>query len=229
MKIALLMTGFPRTYKKTYHNLKKNILDIHDVDTYICSWDKCQMNSGGPIITVDSEDVLNTYCEKLKSYVFIDYEKYVLNRFRNIDFLDRPNDVFKIDPRAIEHGSYWVERLRDQWYIVQCGFSMIRDPSQYDLIVKLRFDVDFQSIIIKDEDFVIPKDIGGWTYSDHFAYGKCESMKKYCNIFNAFHDIYFIHNIDISHAVNMLKFYMEDYKTPVKTFIDDSINYSIIK
>jgi hypothetical protein len=229
MKIALLMTGFPRTYGKTYQNLKKNILDIHDVDTYICSWDKCQLKSGGPIISADTADVLRTYCGKLICYNFIDYERYVSKRFENINFLDRHGDVFKTDPRAMEHGSYWVERLRDQWYIVQYAFSMIHNPKQYDLIMRLRFDVDLQSIEIKDQDFVIPKDIGGWSYSDHFAYGKYDAMEKYCNIFKAFHDMYLTHNIDISHAVNMLKFYMEDYQTPVKTFIDDSIKYTIIK
>ncbi len=229
MKIALLMTGFPRTYWKTYSNLKKNILDKHDVDTYICSWDRCQLKSGQSTISVDTSDVLSTYAGKLSSYIFLDYEKYVENRFENIKFLDRPNDVFKVDPRAAEHGSYWVERLKDQWYIVKYAFSLLINPSQYDLIMRLRFDVDLIDIEIKDQDFVIPKDIGGWSYSDHFAYGKYDSMKKYCNMFDSFHDMYLTHNVDISHAVNMLQFYMEEYKTPVKTYVDPSIQYTIIK
>lgn len=229
MKIALLMTGFPRTYGRTYPNLKKNILDKHNVDTYICSWDKCQLKSGQHAISADTSDVLSTYGGKISSYIFLDYEKYVQNRFENIKFLDRLDDVFKVDPRAIEHGSFWVERLRDQWHIAKYAFSMIHNPSQYDLIMRLRFDVDLIDIEIKDQNFVIPKDIGGWSYSDHFAYGNYDSMKKYCNMFDSFHDMYLTHNIDISHAVNMLQFYMEQYKTPVKTYVDSSIQYTIIK
>lgn len=229
MKIALLLTGFPRTYKRTYKNLKKNILDVYDVDTYICSWDKSQLKSGETLITTDTVDVITSYPGKISSYIFVDYEKYVEKRFSSIKLLDRDNDVFKVDPRAMQHGSYWVERLRDQWYIVKYAFSMLINPKQYDLIMRLRFDVDLIDIQIKEKDFVIPKDIGGWDYSDHFAYGNYESMKKYCNIFDSFHDMYLTHNVDISHAVNLLKFYMEDYKKPVNTYIDNSINYTIIK
>ena len=229
MKIALLLTGFPRTYGRTYRNLKKNILDVHDVDTYICSWDRCQLRSGEATVSVDKESVLNLHKENLQNAEFLDYEKYVENRFQNIKFLDRSNDVFKTDPRAIEHGSYWVERLRDQWYIVQHALSMVYRSERYDLIMRLRFDIDLFNIDIKNKEFVIPKDIGGWNYSDHFAYGTYDSMQKYCNMFNAFHDMYLIHNIDISHATNMLKFYMEKYKSPVNTYIDSSIQYTIIK
>lgn len=229
MKVALLLTGFPRTYTRTYENLKKNILDVHDVDTYICSWDKCQLKSGDPFVSIDTESIVRKYSGKLASYVFIDHERFISNRFPNINLLDRPNDVFKVDPRAMQHGSYWIERLRDQWYIVKYAFSMLHNPSQYDLIMRLRFDVDLLKIDLQQREFVIPKDIGGWQYSDHFAYGDYESMKKYCNIFDSFHDMYLTHNVDISHAVNLLKFYMEDYKNPVNTYIDDSINYTIIK
>jgi hypothetical protein len=229
MKVALLLTGFPRTYTRTYENLKKNILDVHDVDTYICSWDKCQLKSGDPFISIDTESVIRKYSGKLASYAFIDHERFISNRFSNINLIDRPNDVFKVDPRAMQHGSYWIERLRDQWYIVKYAFSMLHNPSQYDLIMRLRFDVDLLKIDLHQKEFVMPKDIGGWQYSDHFAYGNYESMQKYCNVFDSFHDMYLTHNTDISHAVNLLKFYMEDYKVPVKTYIDDSINYTIIK
>jgi hypothetical protein len=229
MKIALLMTGFPRTYSITYQNLKKNILDSHEVDIYICSWDKCQLRSGYPHIHADIESVLNTYSDRLVDYKFFDFDNYCENRFESIEFLNRKDDVFKIDPRAIEHGTYWVERLRDQWFIVKNAFSLIRNKSSYDMIMRLRFDVDLYEINIKNHEFVIPKDIGGWRYSDHFAYGNLSCMEKYCNTFEYIQDLYYTHNIDISHAVDMLKFYMEEYKISVKTFTDDSISYTILK
>jgi hypothetical protein len=230
MKVALLLTGFPRTYKRTFDNLKSNILDVHDVDTYICTWDKCQLKSGQPPVDVDMEDLINTYQENLFSYRFINYEKYNANRFESIQFLDRPWDVFKTDPRAIEHGSYWVERLRDQWYIVKESFSMIHRPERYDLIMRLRFDIDLIDIKLDStKELVIPKDIGGWSYSDHFVYGRVPFMKKYCNVFDEFYRMYEEYNIDISHAVDLLKFYMTDYKTSVNTFTDETIRYTIIK
>jgi len=229
MKIALLLTGFSRTYRFTFENLKKNLFDIHDVDTYICTWDKCQLRSGETPFEVDTGELINCYQENLFDVNVINYEKYNMNRFKSIQFLDRSLDVFKVDPRAKEHGSYWVERLRDQWYIVKKAFSMIHNPKEYDLIMRLRFDVNLIDIRFEDREFVIPKDIGNWNYSDHFAYGRYLTMKKYCNMFDYLEDMYVTYNIDISHAVNMLKFYMEHYGNKVNTFVDTNINYTIVK
>lgn len=223
------MTGFARTYKRTYSNFKKNILDNYDSDVYICSWDKCQIKTGSNLTKVNESEILDQYKDNLSSYKFVNYEDFYDNRFKNIDFIDRDDDVFKVDGRAIEHGSFWVERLRDQWYIVNEAFKLIENPDKYDLIMRLRFDVDLINIELKNKNFVIPKDIGGWCYSDHFSYGSVNCMKKYCNTFDHIYNIYNLHNVDISHAVNMLKFYMEDYGDAVESFVDESIKYKIRK
>jgi hypothetical protein len=229
MKIALLLTGFPRTYETTFENLKKNILNKYDTDIYISSWNKSQLRSGDSYIEVDVPKLLNKYSDWKVKYQFFDVHDHQKNRFDCINFLNRNYDVFKTNSRAIEHGSYWVERLRDQWFIVKNGFNLIDNPNQYDLIMRLRFDILLTDIQLKNEDFVIPKDIGGWSYSDHFAYGKIDSMRKYCNIFDNIQDMYYTYNIDISHATDMVKFYMEKYNNPIKTTIDSTITYTILK
>ena len=38
MKLALCLSGQPRSYAKTYEYLKQNLLDVHDVDIFIHTW-----------------------------------------------------------------------------------------------------------------------------------------------------------------------------------------------
>ena len=40
MRIALCLSGQPRSFEKGYEYHKKNLLDHHDVDTFIHTW-KC--------------------------------------------------------------------------------------------------------------------------------------------------------------------------------------------
>ena len=44
MKIALLATGFPRTYKQTFDSWYHFLFSKYDVDMYITSWDLMEFN-----------------------------------------------------------------------------------------------------------------------------------------------------------------------------------------
>jgi len=48
MKIALLLTGFVRSYLNNFNSLKVNIIDKYNTDIYISTWNKTQsiINSG---------------------------------------------------------------------------------------------------------------------------------------------------------------------------------------
>lgn len=236
MKVALLLTGHSRTYKKTIDNLKKHILDNYDVDMYFFTWNKTQPltidNKESVYENIDTKTLIGDYSSigNLVKYEIGDIDHYKQNRFENIKFLDRENDVFKVNQSAIFHGSFWVERLRDQWYGVKKCFFLLENPFQYDCIIRMRFDIDLYNIQLKNLDFVIPQDIHGWDYSDHFAYGNPESMKKYCHLFDYIPSMYYNLNVDVTHATNMPKFYMARYgDNRVTANIDDSIKYTIVR
>jgi hypothetical protein len=53
-------------------------------------------------------------------------------------------------------------------------------------------------------------------------------MKKYFNLFDHIETLYNNFNLDITHAENMLKFYMQNYDGGIDTFVD-SIKYKRIK
>jgi hypothetical protein len=248
MKVAVILTGYCREYEKTYEALNTSIFEKYDTDIYISSWDVIQQrpetwNSTNPesnkeyvTTPADTAGVIRLYNSnnKLIDFNFENWNSYYKNRFPNIQLLDREDDIFKTNDRAKFHGSFWIERLRDQWWIVKKGFELIKNPNKYDVILRIRFDILLESININPySEFTIPMsdilhkiDV---QYCDYFGYGPPESMRKYCNLFNHIETLYNDYNIDISHAELMLKFYMLQFKNSIITNIDNNIKYTLLK
>lgn len=238
MKVAVILTGHCRSYEQTFQNLKEFILDRYDCDLYFNTWDVNEPSAQRginasfslPKVAVNQSKVIEKYSPYLKNYNFENWENYTNNRFPNISFIDRDNDVFKVNERAIYHGSYWVERLRDQWWVVKNGWNLIQNPTNYDVIFRFRFDLLLHSIQFKKAKFVVPKSEVEFYkidthWCDHFAYGEPDAMEKYCNMFEHIENLYRIYNIDISHAELMNEFYMREYNKS-EAFIDLDIKYS---
>ena len=239
MKIAVILTGHCRDFHKTFDTFKNNVFDKNDVDVYFNTWDVTQKSVNRKVTGhfnlpnhyVDKSFILDKLNPYLKNYNFESWENYEKNRFPNISFWDRENDVFKTNERAIQHGSMWVERLRDQWWMVRKAWDLIPNPYSYDVICRVRFDLAINNIQFKKAKFVVPKSEVefykiGTHWSDHMAYGEPDSMHKYCHMFEHIENMYNEHNIDISHAEVMSEYYMRNYKTPSEVFIDMDINYS---
>lgn len=220
MKIALLLTGFLRSYKITYSDLKNNLLNHYDCDLYCITWDK---QENGTLVTDKDFEIYNNI-KQIKIQSLSEY-----NRTKKIFYpLNRENDVFICDERAKAHGAYWANRLKDQWNLVKEGFRTIKNPQNYDIIFRLRYDIQLESKInFKNNNYLnIPSDIGGWDFTDHMAYSDSQIMTKYCNLYDHIDNMYVNYNIDITHAVNMPKFYIN--QNNIKWNYDD-IRYRIIK
>jgi hypothetical protein len=235
MKIAIVLTGHSRDFNKSFPKFKE-IFDKYNADVYFNTWDVNQhsINSVGsfnlPKYPINKEELLEKLNPYIKNYNIESSENYEKNRFPNIEFIDRPDDVFKVNERAIYHGSYYVERIRDQWWMVKNAWKLIENPYQYDLIMRVRFDMFIEKIQFKKAEFVVPKStiefISIGTYwSDYFAYGTPVSMEKYFHFFDHIETLYKEYNIDISHAEQMHEFYMKEYDNKIESFIDFDIKY----
>jgi hypothetical protein len=44
LKIAVILTGFPRTYSESFFSLEKNLLRKYDVDLFLATWNKDENN-----------------------------------------------------------------------------------------------------------------------------------------------------------------------------------------
>lgn len=236
MKIAVVLTGHCRDFDKTFPSFEENVFKKYNTDVYFNTWDVNQqsVNTFGkfnlPNKPVNQNGLINKLKPYLKNYNFENWENYQKNRFSTISFLEREDDVFKINERAKYHGSYYVERIRDQWWMVKKAWKLIENPYEYDLIMRVRFDMLIENIQFKKAKFVVPKStiehykIGTY-WSDYFAYGEPYSMYKYFHMFDSIENMYVDYNIDISHAEQMHEYYMRNFGNKIESFIDWDINY----
>ena len=221
MKIAVLLTGFLRTNKNTFQYLENNLLQKYNCDLFCISWDMQENNTK---LKLDDFYLYNKY---LKNYKIESSEEYYKNKKVFVP-IDRENDVFKNNARAKEHGSYWANRLIDQWKLVYEGHKLIKNLEQYDIIVRMRYDLKIENIkFLRTDSLVIPQDIGGWNFTDHMAYGNPQVMQTYSNLYNSIESLYINDNIDVTHAVDMPKYYI--LKNNIKYIIDNNIKYGLDK
>lgn len=229
MKIAVMLTGFLRSHLQVLVNIKHNLLDRYDCDLYCGTWDINQWYINQPYDNINTNTCFDCYKHYNLKYKIYSYSDYNINK-SCIAFHNRQHDVFSVNTRAKQHGSKWVERLRDQWWLVQQTWNLIDNGKLYDKIIRLRFDLTLENPLhITDHNFVIPQDIGGWSFSDHCAYGNYQAMSKYCNLYTHIPQLYYENNIDISHAVDMLEYYMRYFQTPMSAHIDTTWKYNIVK
>jgi hypothetical protein len=225
MRVAILLTGFSRTFEKVFFTIEE-LIRRYNADVYIATWDVSDNRLTKEIISSEVTRDIFKDVPNLMSCSIFDLEHYNKNKIPFIQN-DRSDDVMVTDPRAIEHGTFWANRCRDQWYLVNEGFKSI--ISEYDIILRTRLDIAYKNIeLYKSDELIIPADIGGWDFSDHLAFGNHTVMKKYCTFYKHMQDIYDKHNVDPTHAVNFLKFYISNYGTPSEHKIDNNITYKII-
>ena len=67
-----------------------------------------------------------------------------------------------------------------------------------------------------------------WDFTDHMAFGNHRVMGKYCSFYEHMQNVYDKHNVDPTHAVEFLKYYMTEYEPPVKYVTDPTISYGIL-
>jgi len=225
MRVAILLTGFCRTFEKVFFTIE-DLIHRYNADVYISTWDVSDSRLTKEIVPSKVTGDAFKYVPNVRACSIFDLDHYNKNKIPFIQN-DRSDDVMVTDPRAIEHGAFWANRCRDQWYLVNGGFKSIL--GEYDVVLRTRLDIAYKDIeLYKSDELIIPVDIGGWDFSDHLAFGNYDAMEKYCSFYKHMQDVYDKHNVDPTHAVNFLKFYITNYNNPLDYKIDNKINYKII-
>lgn len=219
MKVALLLPGFLRTYKENFLSLKENLLDIYDTDVYISTWNINEYGYEESFIN----DLEHLYGKHLKKLSIINYELYNTKSNRMLIYDEHKKPIVSYSKETVQtttiklvHGHYWVERLRDQWFLIKNLYDEIIMPEEYDIILKLRFDIKLNQPLLFRPEFTIPAN-PHHNYTDHLAFGNPNVMKKYCHLYDNIMSLYENYNIDISYAEGLLKYYMEEYGEKIIT------------
>tara|TARA_B100001939_G_scaffold341067_1_gene350168 strand:+ start:1045 stop:1806 length:762 start_codon:yes stop_codon:yes gene_type:complete len=124
---CLLLTGHVRSFAECKDSILKTFCD-ENTDIYACTWNDQGYYSLSERFNIPIKRELILPPKEVDRFVPI----------------DRHNDIFKtsfISELHLRIG--WVERLKLQWYCVKKGFELLDNYSQYDTIIRCRFDLKF--------------------------------------------------------------------------------------
>lgn len=169
MKIAVCISGQPRSYEKGYEYMKRNLLDHYDCDIFIHSWH----NS-----IYQSVDVIKLYNPKL-----YDFE---------VPFAKEPYDSkYTNTPNAKgwpPHATVSMFYSMFQSLLLKTDYELMFN--RYDWVVKTRFDYAINGVIpfnqLDKNNLYIPNcrmvpthDFG----NDQFAFGSNKVMTEYMSTY----------------------------------------------
>lgn len=167
MRIALCLSGQPRSFRAGYEYYRKNLLDKYDVDVFIHTWQG-----------KDAQDVCNYY------HPMTFASDTSLSPLLNEKYTNTP-DAIKWPPMFTVSALYSTFR--------SCLMKIDNEikTSQYDWVIKTRFDfalpveIPFDSLE-RGKLYMPPcrlKAFGDWLGNDQFAIGDSDIMNKYMSTY----------------------------------------------
>lgn len=174
MRIALCLSGQPRSFEKGYEYHKKNLLDHYDVDVFIHSWHY-------------SEELLDKIEE--------------LYRPRDVNYeLPLNENCFK--NYRVSSQKYPAYNTTQMFYSVFMSNHLCRKYSQtlninYDVVIRSRFDfalnvkLNYESVL--NDTIYVPNCLQNAEHTiatDQFAYGRHDVMNLYTQTYNNIEFLY---------------------------------------
>lgn len=171
MKIAVCISGQPRSYAKGYEYLKKNLFDKHDCDVFMHSW-------YNPVY--ESTEIVDLYAPK--RYRF-DPRSAILEEEYNKRYTNVPGSGW-YPPYAT------ISMFYSMFKSLQLKCEEELTSSHYDWVIRTRFDYALNGVIpfekldptklyIPNCRMVPTKDFG----NDQFAFGSSKVMTEYMSTY----------------------------------------------
>lgn len=167
LKIAILYCGMPFFSKFCFNNTIKNIVNEHEVDYYISIYD---------------EDKSNRYIKDIENYykpISMEVEKY-----------SNVADIFEEKASKVIHKHPETDPVKpfSMFYKLNKVFKLLEiENKKYDIIIRSRFDIHFDSILNLEINDKLNVPSGGdhrGGLMDLFSYSNYDIMKFYCDIYN---------------------------------------------
>jgi hypothetical protein len=142
MKLAICLSGLPRSFKRTYDSLNKYILSNYECDIFISTWD---------LITPDDKKDQYSQDGKIEEYIDLykpkDYEieKFTNETFQKFFNYKNLKHTYNISPSLIPmvYKIYKANKLR-------LDFEN-RNNIKYDAIIRTRSDLSYQNVLPVNE------------------------------------------------------------------------------
>lgn len=185
MKIAICISGMPRTFKKSYISFKEKILNPiiengSTYDIYISTWDKQSIKGTGRDCAHQDDGSLKEF-EKLYDPIIFEIERYTDNTIEDIIRKFNIPDNIKVSVAMMLYKIYMCNKL-------------LTETSHYDLVFRTRSDLEYKNIIydemlksLETNSLFIRRD-GGNTPSidgiciwDQIAFGPPSRVTDFCD------------------------------------------------
>lgn len=177
MKVALCLSGQPRSFEKGYEYIKKNLLDHYDVDVFIHTWSYQRELL---------DKVVETYRSNLKSL-----ETSPL--FQN-SYFDKYERVTNPSFPAYNTGHMFYSLFKSNFLKLE---HSMRTGQHYDVAIRCRFDYALNIVLPLNEvergKIYVPnerQDSGRTMCNDQFAFGDSYTMDLYSQTFMHMDELY---------------------------------------
>jgi hypothetical protein len=184
MKIAVILSGKHRHFIDCYPSFKDNILHNNNCDVFMQIYE-----------SDDCDEAIRLYSPK----------KFALENMEDV----RTEIKQSLDLEGWEGLGWPRSGFPYQWRNVRRAFNLIPEHNEYDMVLRVRYDIKYiHPINFSDYDsqlLNIPKN-GDWLggINDMIALSSYENMKVYCNLYPYIHQISLDENPEL-----MLRRYLE--------------------
>lgn len=207
MKVAVLICGLPRSYKRNYQSYLNNVFEPLCPDVFISTWDWKLTRQEKPVV-VGEKNSLTWYPEDGEAFDFVDLYKPKL--FQIEDYTDETlEQVFQFSefkkrvlPYCVnsQYGTKISSSVLPMMYKWAKCFDLFRNfclttGTKYDIVLRTRSDlqyfgsfggVNWNSL---DANSIFGKITETQHLSDFCVAGSYEAIEKYCDIFYHIEDL----------------------------------------
>lgn len=183
IKVAVCISGYLRTFTKTYESWKKMLFDKYDCDVFIHTWSTL----GCP-----PRDIHRMWDKRI-------YKTKTQSLLAEINKLYNPKDIVIQDnkswicPKEIakfKGAGHDTPSITSMYYKIKaCNDLKInyenKNNFKYDFVIRLRADLELNSLSFPEEKGIfLPQEFGFGGYCDQIAIGSSEIMDTYSNLYS---------------------------------------------
>jgi len=232
MRSCICISGLSRTYKQTFPNFKKNVLqplkELGEVSIFISIWDTKEINILNPNYQsfedpTDVNDIISKY-----KPTGIEIESF--KKFQDCFLLKNWTDNPPLNNKTVKHGILTASPA--QYLVLRANKLKKRyeklTKTNYDLVIRTRFDVEIDKLrplefdlnklnCLYDHDNLI---------GDYFYAANSQNMNNIANLFNNYSSLLNLPNTDMGPERNLSN---HCFSLGIETNILKNYNFNLVR
>lgn len=210
MKLAILLTGHIRSFKKNYDSFVKYIIEPHDTDIFIHTWDLYNGVSGNhpKLLPEETEKIDIEFLKKLNP------KELIIEKWEDVEPEIKWSDEYFTKKQSYDTPIITLSLFRKMYLCNELKKKYEKENNfKYDVVLRTRPDLLYsRNFIDESDDFeniiYTPVYCSFNIISELTAYSSSENMDIYCDVYNNLKKIYNITQCEFN-AHKLLKNYLD--------------------